>query len=111
MAYKTTNQKHTTMQARHIPVLLFFLVYYPSFSRLCEQVFTLAARTSSNGTKSRWIAEKMSPYLQEESSRNGDGVPTIATIINGREELFDFLKGDERLCIIKFYASLCQVQL
>jgi thiol-disulfide isomerase/thioredoxin len=38
---------------------------------------------------------------------NMRGIPQIKSI-QSREDLFDFLKEDERLCVIKFYAKWCK---
>jgi len=101
--------KNYTMQALHISILIFFFVTTTVSAFSVTRFDTLAVRTSVARSRNALLINMSTQdtYLDGAPVIDADGIPAIVTI-NGREELIDFLKDDDRLCIIKFYASWCK---
>lgn len=108
VTHKSRLTKFRTMQALHIAILVFSLVTTPVTAFSVTRFDTLTVKTSvaARSRDALLINTKQSTQLGA-FLRKENGIPKVVSI-KGREELNDFLKDDERLCIIKFYASWCK---
>lgn len=102
--------------------LLLLVNRLPAFHAfVCHDVSSL--RTPTSNTNAKWTRDRprlFHHHEQEDPSHEPnnhalytdldsplEGSPKITTI-NCADDLFDFLKEDDRLCIIKYYASWCK---